>query len=169
MFILCHTTLNIDIVLFSLWGEGIGHRYYRENCWTNSRFSRHMRHQDGPILTLIIYPMHDDIIGVELQAENFRQSENVHDDVIKWKQFPRYWPCVWGIRRSPVSSPNKGQWRGVLMFSLIWASTNGWVNNWDAGDSRRHRTHHDVPVMLTICYNIHCTHLQNRSPLNWKV
>ena len=25
-----------------------------------------------------------------------------HDDVIKWKHFPRYWPFVWGIHRSPV-------------------------------------------------------------------
>ena len=43
----------------------------------------------------------------------------VHDDVIRWKHFPRYWPFVWGINRSPVNSPHKGQWRGALMFSLI--------------------------------------------------
>ena len=28
-----------------------------------------------------------------------------HDDVIKWKHFPRYWPFVRGIHRSPVNSP----------------------------------------------------------------
>ena len=39
-----------------------------------------------------------------------------HDDVIKWKYFPRYWPFVWGIHRSPVNSPHRGQWRGALMF-----------------------------------------------------
>ena len=27
-----------------------------------------------------------------------------HDDVIKWKHFPRYWPFVRGIHRSPVTS-----------------------------------------------------------------
>ena len=27
-----------------------------------------------------------------------------HDDVIKWKHFPRYWPFVWGIHQSPVNS-----------------------------------------------------------------
>ena len=43
----------------------------------------------------------------------------MHDDVIKWKHFPRYWPFVRGIHRSPVNSPHKGQWRGALMFSLI--------------------------------------------------
>ena len=43
------------------------------------------------------------------------------DDVIKWKHFPRYWPCVRGIQRSPVNSPHKGQWRGAFVFSLICA------------------------------------------------
>ena len=42
-----------------------------------------------------------------------------HDDVIKWKHFPRYWPFVRRILRSPVNSPHKGQWREALMFSLI--------------------------------------------------
>ena len=41
-----------------------------------------------------------------------------HYDVIKWKHFPRNWPFVRGIHRSPVNSPHKGQWRGALMFSL---------------------------------------------------
>ena len=27
-----------------------------------------------------------------------------HDHFIKWKHFPRYWPCVRGIHRSPVNS-----------------------------------------------------------------
>ena len=70
-----------------------------------------------------------------------------HDDVIKWKHFPCYWPFVRGIHRSPVNSPHKGQWRGALMFSLIYARINGWVNNREAGDLRHHRTHHDVIVM----------------------
>ena len=39
-----------------------------------------------------------------------------HDDVIKWKHFPRYWPFVRGIHRWPVNSPHKGQWHGALMF-----------------------------------------------------
>ena len=42
-----------------------------------------------------------------------------HDDVIKWKHFPRYWPFVRGIHRSPVNSLHKGQWRRAFMFSLI--------------------------------------------------
>ena len=59
-----------------------------------------------------------------------------HDNVIKWKHFSRYWPFVRGIHRSPVNSPHKDQWRGALMFSLICAWINGWVNNREAGDLR---------------------------------
>ena len=70
-----------------------------------------------------------------------------HDDVIKWKHFPRYWPFVRGIHRSPVNSPHKGQWRGALMFSLISTRLNGWVNNDEAGDLRWYRAHYDVTVM----------------------
>ena len=72
----------------------------------------------------------------------------LHDDVMKWKHFPRYWPFVRGIHRSPVNSPHKGQWRGALMFSLICVWINGWVNNREAGDLRRYRTHYDVIMMI---------------------
>ena len=52
----------------------------------------------------------------------------------------------------PVNSPHKGQWRGALMFSLIWAWINNWVNNREAGDLRRYRGHYDVSVMIMACY-----------------
>ena len=42
----------------------------------------------------------------------------IHEDVIEWKHFPRYWPFVRGIHRSPVNSPHKGQWHGASMFFL---------------------------------------------------
>ena len=61
--------------------------------------------------------------------------------------FPCYWPLVRGIHWSPVNSPHKGQWHGDLMFSLIGAWINAWVNNREAADFRRHRTHNDVIVM----------------------
>ena len=81
-----------------------------------------------------------------------------HDDAIKWKHFPRYWPFVRGFHRSPVNSPHKGQWRGALVFSLICARINGWVNNREAGDLRRHGVHYDVAVMYrlsNVCWIIH--------------
>ena len=74
----------------------------------------------------------------------------IHDDVIKWKHFPRYWPSVQEIHRSPVNSLHKGQWRGILMFSLICARIHGWVNNCETDDLRRYRTHCDVIVMILL-------------------
>ena len=87
---------------------------------------------------------------------------SMHDDVIKWKQFPRYWPFVRGIHRSPVNSPHKGQWRGALMFSLIYARINTSVNNREAGDLRRHPTHCDVIVM----WAAHDSKLETTNPLH---
>ena len=79
----------------------------------------------------------------------YRDSDAlIHDDVIKWKHFPCYWPFARGIHRSSVNSPHKGQWRGALKFSLICAWINDWVNNREAGDLRRHRDHYDVTVMI---------------------
>ena len=74
-------------------------------------------------------------------------STTQDDDVIKWKHFPRYWPFVWGIHRSPVNSPHKSQWRGALMFSLVCAWINDCVSNREADGLRRHRAHYDVIVM----------------------
>ena len=71
-----------------------------------------------------------------------------YDDVIKWKRFPRYWSFVWGIHRSPVNSPHKGQCSRTLMFSLISAGISGWVNNREYGDLRRNDAHYDVTVMF---------------------
>ena len=71
----------------------------------------------------------------------------MYDDVIKWKHFPRNWPFVRGIHRSPVNSPHKDRWHWDLMFSLIYAWINEWVNNREGGDLRRHRAHYDAIVM----------------------
>ena len=92
-----------------------------------------------------------------------------YDDVIKWMRFPRYWPFVWGIHRSPVNYPHKGQWRGALMLSLICEWINRWVYNREAGDLRRHRTHYGAIVMNClwfICedYNCICT---SKCTENW--
>ena len=74
-----------------------------------------------------------------------------HDDVIKWKHIPRYWPFVRGIHRSPVHSRTKAS-DAELWYFFICAWINGWVNNGEAGDLRHHRAHYDVTVML--CQNM---------------
>ena len=70
------------------------------------------------------------------------KNSNSHDDIINWKHF-----------RSPVNSTHNGQRSGTLLYSLICALTNGWVNNWEAGDLRRQRPHYYVIVMsVTVKY-----------------
>ena len=77
-----------------------------------------------------------------------------HDDgVIKWRQFPRYWPFVRGIQRSPVNSPHEGQWRGALTFSLIYAWTNGY----------------DVTVMIYPDLRHHMTGLGHDGLTHWSL
>ena len=68
----------------------------------------------------------------------------------------RYWPFVREIHWSPVDSPHTGQLCGALIFSLICAWTNRWVNNRYPRDLRRHCAYYDVTVMRcwqskTIC------------------
>ena len=45
------------------------------------------------------------------------------------------------------------------MFSLIFAWTNGWVNNWDAGDLRRDGAHYDVTVIIMYTHTGLCSKL----------
>ena len=110
---------------------------------------KHLRHVLPDAIKSIFEPKHVYFLGRTSEWQPvFVPDGRLHDDVIKWKQFPRYWPIVRGIHRSPVNSLHKVQWRGALMFSLIYARINGWVNNREAGDLRRYRAHYDITVML---------------------
>ena len=94
-----------------------------------------------------IYNIRRNIVVSTVNADGLAMLGTKHDDVIKWKHFPRNLPFVRGIHRSPVNFPHRGQWRGALMFSLICVWINGWVNNREAGDLRRYRAHYGVIVM----------------------
>ena len=48
------------------------------------------------------------------------------------------------------NSPVNGEFPATLMFSLICAWINGWINNGEAGDLRRHLAHYDVTVMMSL-------------------
>ena len=78
---------------------------------------------------------------------SFTVSYQCHDDVTKWKHFPRYWRFVRGIHLSQMNSPYKGQWHGALVFCSICDWINGWVNNREACDLRRRRALYDVILM----------------------
>ena len=64
------------------------------------------------------------------------------------EHFPRHWPVVRRIHRSPMDSPHKGQWRRTLIFSLICTWTNGQANNGDVVDLRRYR------IMTSLWWNM---------------
>ena len=110
--------------------------------------ARHMRMLHPLLMVNFIHIPQDYCIGT-------------HDDVIKWKHFPRYWPFVRVIHRPPVNSPHKDQWHGALMFSLIYVWINGWENNREVGDLRRCRVHYDVIVMTLVSLKRVLTTLKN--------
>ena len=78
---------------------------------------------------------------------------------LTWVQQPTWWHhqmetfsalLALCAGNSPVNGEfpaHKGQWRGALMFSLICAWMNDWVNNREAGDLRRHHAHYDATLM----------------------
>ena len=112
---------------------------------------------------LLIRPLETNFSEILIKIETLFIHENASKNIVcemaailsrgswvKWEYFPRYWPFVRGIHRSPLNRPHNGEWRGALMFSLICAWTNDWVNNRDAGDLRRHRAHYDVTVMFAL-------------------
>ena len=43
-----------------------------------------------------------------------------HDDVIRWKHFPRYWPFVRGIHRWPVNFPHKNN--DAELWCFLWSA-----------------------------------------------
>ena len=82
------------------------------------------------------------------------RTKALHDDVIKWKPFPRFWPLCgeftgdWWI---PLTKASNAE-----LWCFLWSSPwkNGWVNNREAGDLRRHRAHYDAIVMISVFMNI---------------
>ena len=67
-------------------------------CLSNIPNSTHLWNVMKCILLLVLWP---------LLQKDIPQSTFGHDDVIKWKQFPRYWPFVRG--NSPVTGEFSSQ------------------------------------------------------------
>ena len=72
-----------------------------------------------------------------------------HDDVIKWKHFPRHWP--FSVGNSPVTGEFPSQRPVTRSFAVFFdlRLNQRWANDGDADDLRRHCTHYDVTVMGT--------------------
>ena len=60
--------------------------------------------------------------GDNINRNKFCNHRLCHDDVIKWKHFPRYWPFVRGIHRSPVNSPHKTS--DAELWCFLWFALN---------------------------------------------
>ena len=94
-----------------------------------------------------------------------RVENKKHNEVIKWKHFPCYWPFVRGIHKgNPWVTGGVPSQRPVTrgsVFSLICAWT---VEQTMETPVRHHHAHYDVTVMFSdIFYRIHWTHWEGNS------
>ena len=140
------------LVLFStrgfpcVWGQ-VRTRWVADSCNATQNSANTVGCQVDVDMTYMLMYF---VIGngyVKLARNWFAGYRKKHDDVIKLKPFPRYWPFVWGIYRSPVNSPHKGQRSGTLIFPWSAPWINDWINNHETGDLRRHHAHYGVIVM----------------------
>ena len=72
------------------------------------------RNDDRHIISIVLSIIFTSNFKQMYSINNMRQMTQkakltIHDDVIKWKHFPRNWPFVREIHRSPVNFPHKGQ------------------------------------------------------------
>ena len=63
---------------------------------------------------------------------------------------------------SPLWRESNGcrRWRGALVFSMMYARTNGLSNSQGAGDLRRHAAHCDVNIMIRAGFSCFCDNTQ---------
>ena len=157
-----------------MWNIAVSIVISRESCWTDSRVPGVLRGR-GVHVTIMHFAD-----GLRNRGEWLVHSSSHQDDVIKWKHFPRYWPFVRGIHRSPVNSTHKGQWRDALTFSLICAWINGLVYNREAGDLRRQRAHYHcngmkckpycdgfIVVIVVLCGVLPLVYPYSSGSINW--
>ena len=101
-----------------------------------------------PIIIIIIWPR----IRIWIIVKHIEKYDVRRKNVSWWRHQMETFSALLAIcaGNSPVPDefPHKGQRRRALMFSLIFAWINGWVNNREAGYFRRYRAHYDVIVML---------------------
>ena len=103
--------------------------------------------------TTIVYTFHESIAIVAC-------TKSCSDQIIRICMTAKWGPPWWRHQIETFSAllvfcagnstvtgefpTHKGQWRGALMFSLIFAWANGWTNHRDAGDLRRQWRHYNA-------------------------
>ena len=65
------------------------------------------------------------------------------------------------------NSLHKGQWGGALMFPLICARTNSWVNHRNARDMRRHCAHYDAIIIWDTHHVVPWKHSAKLQTMSW--
>ena len=84
------------------------------------------------------------LISADIMVINF--GSRAHDDVIKKKHFSVTDP-LWRESIDHLWIPlTKAS--GAELWFFICVRTSSWANQWDAGDLRHHRAHHDAIVMI---------------------
>ena len=70
-----------------------------------------------------IWPPNGSLETAGIQCSNQRpiRPRELHDDVIKWKHFPRYWPFVRGIHRSRWILRTKAS--DAELWYFLWSSS----------------------------------------------
>ena len=88
-------------------------------------------------------------VDIRIWIRKKYQQNLKNDDVIKWKRFPRYWPFVRGIHRSPVNSLQKRPVTRSFDVFFDLRLKKRLSKQCEAGDLRRQRAHYDVIVIVT--------------------
>ena len=101
------------------------------------------------------------VITVRAEFARFCEGNSNYSSAISSRTPYIFWPW-WRHQMETFStllaiSGHKGQWRGALMFSSICARINGWVNQGEAGDLRRHRALNDV-IVTAFCISFSDTY-----------
>ena len=81
------------------------------------------------------------------EAKQLKARSRLHDNFMRWRWFPRYWPFVRGIHQCLVDIPPKTSVTWALMFPLVLSLTDGWKNSQVVGDLIRHESHCDGILM----------------------
>ena len=135
--------MKIEIVELS-WGSGTGWEQLLQNSAyvTRAQLSCHVQNVLAITSLQLGWQQNEMSIIFKLRRKNrsWNGPNVAHNQMETFSAF---------LTICAGNSPHKGQWRGALMFSLIYAWINGWVNNREAGELRRHRAHYDVTVMRT--------------------
>ena len=122
---------------------------FRFTCWMVDVYeAQHVKYARRCSLCLILRQLH--ITSLWINVVYLPIFFTTASTTLTWWRYQIETSSVyWTFVRSPVNSP-RGQRCGALMFYLIYAWTNGRVNNREAGVLGRHRSHCDVIVMEAI-------------------